>query len=40
MTESDTFKSVSTTSLAGSLFEVPAAYTKTTMAEMMQPGHQ
>lgn len=40
VTESDTFKSVSNTSLAGSLFEVPAAYTKTTMAEMMQPGHQ
>ena len=35
----DTFKSVSTTGLSGSLFEIPAGYTQTTMAEMMQQGH-
>ena len=40
VTVSDTFKSVSSTGLDGSLFEIPAGYTKTTMAEMMQPGHQ
>lgn len=40
VTVSDTFKSVSSTGLEGSLFEVPAGYTQTTMAEMMQPGHQ
>jgi hypothetical protein len=37
VTTSDTFKSVSTTGLDGSLFEIPAGYTKTTIAEMMQP---
>ncbi len=40
VTVSDTFKSVSSAGLEGSLFEIPAGYTKTTMAEMMQPGHQ
>jgi hypothetical protein len=36
----DTFKSVSNSGLAGSLFEIPAGYnTQTTMAEMMQQGH-
>ena len=37
VTVSDTFKSVSSTGLEGSLFEIPAGYTQTTMAEMMQP---
>lgn len=35
----DTFKSVSSAGLSGSLFEIPAGYTQTTMAEMMQQGH-
>lgn len=35
----DTFKSVSNAGLAGSLFDIPAGYTQTTMAEMMQQGH-
>ena len=35
----DTFQSVSSAGLAGSLFEVPAGYTQTTMAELMQQGH-
>lgn len=35
----DTFKSVSTAGLSGSLFELPAGYTQTTMAELMQQGH-
>jgi len=35
----DTFKSVSTVGLSGSLFEIPAGYTQTTMAELMQQGH-
>ncbi|HEV7165853.1 MAG TPA: DUF4412 domain-containing protein [Gammaproteobacteria bacterium] len=35
----DTFKSVSTAGLSGSLFELPAGYTQTSMAELMQPGH-
>lgn len=34
---SDTFKSVSTAGLEGSLFEIPTGYTQTTIAEMMQP---
>ncbi len=35
----DTFKSVSSAGLSGSLFEIPAGYTQTTMAELMQQGH-
>lgn len=35
----DTFKSVSNAGLSGSLFEIPAGYTQTTMQEMMQQGH-
>lgn len=35
----DTFKSLSTAGLSGSLFELPAGYTQTTMAELMQSGH-
>lgn len=38
VTVTDTFKSVSTGSLAGSLFEVPAGYSQTSMQEMMQHG--
>ena len=38
VTETDTFKSVSTAGLAGSLFEVPAGYSETTMADLMQGG--
>ena len=39
VTVTNTFKSVSTAGLAASLFEIPAGYTQTTMAEMMQQGH-
>lgn len=39
VTLTDTFKSVSTGSLAGSLFEVPAGYSQTSMQELMQGGH-
>lgn len=35
----DTFKSMSDAGLSGSLFDVPAGYTQTTMAELMQGGH-
>jgi len=37
---SDTFKSVSTAGLETSVFEIPAGYTQTTIAEMMQAEHQ
>lgn len=40
VTVTDTFKSVSNAGLAGSLFEIPAGYTQTTMQEMMQQAHQ
>jgi len=39
VTVTDTFKSVSTAGLANSLFDIPAGYTETSMAEMMQQGH-
>lgn len=39
VTLTDTFKSVSTGSLAGSLFEVPTGYSQTSMQELMQGGH-
>lgn len=39
VTETDTFKSVSTGGLAGSLFEVPAGYSQTSMQQLMQGGH-
>ncbi|HEV2212361.1 MAG TPA: hypothetical protein VGS99_03345, partial [Gammaproteobacteria bacterium] len=39
VTLTDTFKSVSTGSLTGSLFEVPAGYSQTSMQELMQGGH-
>ena len=35
----DTFQSVSSAGLSGSLFQVPAGYTQTSMAELMQQGH-
>jgi len=38
VTETDTFKSVSTASLPASLFAVPADYSETTMAQLMQGG--
>lgn len=38
VTQTDTFKSVSTAGLAGSLFDVPADYSQTTMADLMQGG--
>lgn len=37
--ETDMLKSVSTSSVDGSLFNVPSDYTETTMQEMMQGGH-
>jgi len=39
VTVTDTFKSVSSAGLAGSLFAIPAGYTETTMTELMQQGH-
>jgi len=39
VTLTDTFKSVSTSGLSSSLFEVPAGYSETSMQEMMQGGH-
>ena len=38
VTETDTFKGVSTASLSATLFEIPAGYSQTTMQEMMQQG--
>ena len=40
VTTSDTLKSVTTSGLQGSLFEIPAGYTQTSIAEMMQQGHR
>lgn len=40
VTETDTLKSVQNGSVGGSLFEIPAGYTQTTMEEMMQNGHR
>jgi hypothetical protein len=40
VTETDTYKSMSTSSLNASLFEIPSGYTQTTMQELMQGGHQ
>ena len=38
VTETDTLKSVSTSSVDSALFSIPAGYTQTTMQEMMQGG--
>jgi hypothetical protein len=40
VTETDTYKSLSTSSLSASLFEIPSGYSQTTMQELMQGGHQ
>lgn len=40
VSETDTFKSVSSASLDASMFEIPSGYAKTTMQDMMQNGHQ
>ena len=40
VSETDTFKSVSSARLDASLFQVPSGYTRTTMQELMQSGHQ
>ena len=39
VTETDTYKGLSTASLSASLFEIPTGYSQTTMQEMMQQGH-
>jgi len=39
VTVTDSFKSVSNSSLSGSLFQIPAGYAQTTMQELMQPSH-
>ncbi|HEX4300989.1 MAG TPA: DUF4412 domain-containing protein [Gammaproteobacteria bacterium] len=38
--ETDTYKSLSTSSLSASLFDIPSGYTQTTMQELMQGGHR
>lgn len=40
VSETDTFKAVSSASLETSMFQVPSGYTQTTMQELMQGGHQ
>ena len=39
-TETDTLKSISTSSVDAGLFSIPAGYSQTTLQEMMQGGHQ
>jgi hypothetical protein len=39
-TETDTLKSISTSSVDAGLFSIPAGYSQTTLPEMMQGGHQ
>jgi hypothetical protein len=39
-TETDTLKSISTSSVDAGLFAIPAGYSQTTLQEMMQGGHQ
>ncbi|HLW74216.1 MAG TPA: DUF4412 domain-containing protein [Gammaproteobacteria bacterium] len=39
VTDTDTFKGLSTASLSAALFEIPAGYAQTTMQGMMQQGH-
>lgn len=40
VSETDSFKSVSSASLETSMFQIPSGYTQTTMQELMQGGHQ
>ena len=40
VSETDTFKSVSTSALEASMFQIPSGYAQTTMQELMQGGHQ
>ncbi len=39
-TETDTLKSISTSSVDAGLFSIPAGYSQTTLPELMQGGHQ
>jgi hypothetical protein len=39
-TETDTLKSISTSTVDAGLFSIPAGYSQTTLPEMMQGGHQ